>query len=365
MLPKIAILGASGFVGSRLLEMFHLRQMAILQPVVRNFSSLARLARFDLDWCIADARDQAAMTKAFSGCDAVVNLIAADPAIIVENATASYLAAKAAGVKRMVFMSSASVHGQAPEPGTDESSLLHTHHRFAYNNAKVCAERALIALRKSSSVELSILRPGIVFGPRSRWVKDIADQLLSDSAYLIDDGQGICNSIYVDNLIEAIGLALTVPAADRDVFIVGDRERVTWLEFYQHIADGLGRDLSSVHRLEAPQFKNGLTEKFVALRAGKPVQALLPLVPSSLKEAVKGAMHAVTAPPAPSPWALPNQTGPQVTEEFVALHQCSVQLPWKKAESILGYQPIVSFADGMKRSIGWLEFAGYQVRPDF
>jgi nucleoside-diphosphate-sugar epimerase len=362
MLPKIAVLGASGFVGSRLLEMFHLGELATLRPVVRNYGSLARLARFDLDWRIADGRDQAALSSAFEGCDAVVNLIAADPAIIVQNATVSYQAAQAAGVKRLVFMSSASVHGQAPAPGTDETSPLHTNQVFAYNNAKVRAERALAELRKDGFVELSILRPGIVYGPRSRWVSDIADQLLTESAYLINDGQGICNSIYVDNLIEAIRLALTVPAADRGVFIVGDRERVTWLDFYQQLAVGLDRDLSRVHRLGPPQFVHGLGDTLNDLRASQPVQALLPLVPTPLKEGVKGAIKAVTAPPRPSPWSLPVKPGPQVTEEFAALHQCSVQLPWTKAATILGYQPTFSFAEAMRRSVGWLAFAGYPVQ---
>jgi nucleoside-diphosphate-sugar epimerase len=362
MLPTIGILGANGFVGSRLLEVFHLRQLATLRPVVRRYSSLACLARFDLDWRIADACDLDGLTEAFRGCDAVVNLIAADPAVIVCNATVSYQAAQAAGVKRMVFMSSASVHGQAPAPGTDETSPLHTNHVFAYNNAKVRAEQTLIELRRKGSVELVILRPGIVFGPRSRWVSDIADQLLSGSAYLINDGQGICNSIYVDNLIEAIRLTLTVPAADREVFIVGDRERVTWLDFYQHLATGFGCDLSRVYRLDPPQFEHGISDRLNGLRASKPVQALLPMVPSMLKQAVKGAIKAVSAPPRTSPWSLPVKSGPQVTEEFAVLHQCSVQLPWTKAQMILGYQPTVSFAEGMRRSLGWLAFAGYPVQ---
>lgn len=362
MPSTIAILGANGFVGSRLLEVFHLRQLATLRPVVRRYSSLACLARFDLDWRIADACDLDGLTEAFRGCDAVVNLIAADPAVIVRNATVSYQAAQAAGVKRMVFMSSASVHGQAPAPATDETSPLHTNHVFAYNNAKVRAEQTLIELRRKGSVELVILRPGIVFGPRSRWVSDIANQLMSNSAYLINGGQGICNSIYVDNLIEAIRLALSEPAADREVFLVGDSERVTWLQFYGQIASGLGVDLQLVSRLDAPHFDHGAIEQVQRLHASRPVQALLPIVPAPLKRAVKGAISAATAPPLPSAWALPNTPGPQVTEEFTALHQCSVQLPWTKAAAVLGYQPTVSFAEGMDRSLGWLAFAGYPVR---
>jgi nucleoside-diphosphate-sugar epimerase len=362
MAPCIAVLGASGFVGSRLVELWHLSGWAQVRPVVRNVSSLARLARFDLPWQLADACDQASLAAAFQGCEAVVNLVVGDPDVIMANAVASYRAAEDAGVKRMVFMSSASVHGQAPEPGTDESSMLHTRHRFAYNNAKVRAERALAELRSKGNVELSILRPGIVYGPRSRWVSDIADQLLSDSAYLINGGQGICNSIYVDNLIEAIRLALIVPQADRQIFLVGDRERVTWRDFYQHLAAGLGLDLSRVQRLAPPPFESGLSDRLNGLRVSKPVQALLPLVPSSLKRAVKGAIKGVSAPPRPSPWALPVKQGPQVTEEFSALHQCSLQLPSVKAETILGYQPIVSFSEGMRRSLGWLRFAGYPVQ---
>lgn len=361
MLPHIAILGASGFVGSRLVEVMHLDQLATLRPIVRSYSSLARLSRFDLDWRIADACDQKALAEAFSGCDMVVNLIAADPSVIVASAKASYLAAQAAGVKRMVYMSSASVHGQAPALGTDEASLLHTNHPLAYNNAKVLAERALLRLRERLSVELSILRPGIVYGPRSRWIFDIADQILSNSAYLINDGEGICNSIYVDNLIEAIGLALEVPAADREVFLVGDRERVTWSDFYRQIASGLGFDLSGVVRVEPPIFKHGYQEKLNTLRTSKNIQKLLSFVPSNLKQATKGAITAANAQDRPSPWLLPVNSTLDITEEFTALHQCSVQLPWIKAQRILGYQASLSFDVGMQRSIGWLNFAGYPV----
>ncbi|MBI3881254.1 MAG: NAD-dependent epimerase/dehydratase family protein [Verrucomicrobia bacterium] len=361
VIPKIAILGANGFVASRLIEVFHLGGVAKLRPIVRNFSSLARLARFELDWRLADARDAAALKTAFEGCDAVVNLIVADPEVIVQNATASYEAAQAAGVKRLVFLSTASVHGQAPAPGTDETSALHTEHVFAYNNAKVRAERALAGLRARGSVELVMLRPGVVFGPRSRWVSDAADQLRAGTAWFINDGQGVCNSIYVDNLIEAIRLALTSDKADEEAFLVGDRERVTWLDFYRPIADALGVDLAAVPRIATPHFDHSWKKKLGGVRASKSVQAVMPMFPTKLKDAVKGAIKAATAPPWPSQWELPGQPGPVVTEEMCALQSCTVHLPWKKAAERLGYEPRVSFEEGMKRSIGWLKFAGYPV----
>ena len=361
MASHIAVLGASGFVGSRLLEIWHLSGWAEVRPVVRQVGSLARLARFNLDWRLADGSDTAALTAAFQGCEAVVNLIVGNPDLIVANAIASYLAAEAAGVKRMVYLSSASVHGQAPAQGTDESSPLNTRHRFTYNNAKVRAERELTRLRARGSVELVILRPGIVYGPRSRWISDIADQLLHDGAYLIHGGNGICNAIYVDNLIEAIQLSLTAAPADRQVFLVSDRERVTWLDVYAPIAQALGKDASSIAHIDPPQFPRGLKHSLSGLRVSKPVQALLPLVPATLKQAVKGAIKAATASPNPSKWQLRRATGPVVSEEITELQLCAVQLPCIKAETILGFQPKVSFAEGMRRSIGWLQFAGYPL----
>ena len=70
----IAIIGASGFIGTRLVEVFYLGGVAQVRPIVRHFTSLARLSRFELDCRMADARDEAALTKAFEGCDAVVNM---------------------------------------------------------------------------------------------------------------------------------------------------------------------------------------------------------------------------------------------------------------------------------------------------
>ena len=58
MTHRVAVLGAGGFIGSRIVEMFHLGGLADVRPVTRSTGALARLSRFDLDWRIADARDQ-------------------------------------------------------------------------------------------------------------------------------------------------------------------------------------------------------------------------------------------------------------------------------------------------------------------
>ena len=83
MNPKVAILGANGFIGRRLVEYLHLRDLAQVRPIVRRPNALAGLAVFDLDCRIADALDAEAMERALAGCDVLVHCVAGAPKTIV------------------------------------------------------------------------------------------------------------------------------------------------------------------------------------------------------------------------------------------------------------------------------------------
>lgn len=357
----VAVIGAGGFIGSRAVEILHLRQLAKVKPVVRTFASLARVSRFDLDARVADARDKAAMQQALDGCDVVVHSVLGDPPVITGTVAPVYEAAQAAGVKRLVYLSSIAVHGLAPPPGTDERSPLSLSQPLAYSRAKIRAEQKLLRLREKGSVEVVILRPGIVFGPRSRWTADLADQLLQRTACLVDDGQGICNTTYVDNLVEAIFLAATADGVDGHAFLIGDRETVTWAEFYAPVAAALGIDLKEIPRADVTGEAPDLRELAGRIRASSPFQSLALFVPARLKRALKAGIKSLIAPPPVSEWARPEVAAPTVSKEMALLQRCRYKVPSSKAESMLGYKARVSFAEGCRRSIGWLAFAGYPV----
>jgi 2-alkyl-3-oxoalkanoate reductase len=356
---KVALMGASGFVGSRMVEIFHLGGLGEVRPIVRGFGALARLARFDLDYKIADAADERALMAAFAGCDFVVHAVHGHPAIVEDSIKPAYRAACAAGVKRLVYLSTASVHGQAPAPGTDERSILSNRQPVDYNNRKVRAERLLLKERARGPVEVVILRPGIVFGPRDRWVSGIAQELLRGTAYLVNGGVGICNSIYVDNLVQAIHLALTTSHADREAFLIGDAETVTWAGLYELIARALGKPVTEIHQVAKPEFRQSLKDRMEHFRSLKITQAVLPLFPAKVKRAVKAALIAWPEPAKQSSWALPRRPAPVVTPEMAELHQCQYRLPFDKAKRLLGYDPRVTFEEGCRRSVEWLKFAGH------
>ncbi|HSL46404.1 MAG TPA: NAD-dependent epimerase/dehydratase family protein [Anaerolineales bacterium] len=361
---KIAVLGANGFIGTRIMEMFALSDLAEVRPIVRNYSSLARASRFDLDSRVANASDQDALEAAFRGCDVVVHAVAGDINTVLGTLSPVYQAAQRAGVRRLVYLSSASVHGQAPQPGTDEGSTLSDQQALPYNNAKVQAEQILTQLRAQGEVELVILRPGIVYGPRSSWVTRFADELLSGKASLLDHGQGICNSIYVDNLVHAIYLAATQPGVDREVFLVGDRECVTWADLYHPIAEALGYDLADVPEGQVSQAeqKPSWFERLEPIRVSRPVQGLLSIVPHRFRLAAFRAYETILEPTRGPSAAASESKIPPLSLEMSLLYSCQYKLPHEKAARILGYQPPVSFQEGCRRTVAWLGFAEYPIK---
>ena len=355
---KVAIIGASGFIGNRLMEQFHLGLKHQVVPIVRQPCRLALPARFAVDWRIANALDTPALAQALTDCDAVVHAALGDPLQIEAMPVALTAAAAMAGISRIVYLSTASVHGQAPATGTTEASPLHSRHSIEYNNAKVRAEESFFHECQRHRIAGFALRPGVVYGPRSRWITETAHDLRHGQAWLFDQGAGICNGIYVDNLCSAVAAALAAPADKAGPYLVGDSEKITWRDFYHRLAAGLGIDPSGIVPLDKiPHFKRSAGANIQRVIANPNVQRLLPFIPSRIKSTTKQFLAAVHATPSPSTWRLPSAPALRITEELVLLQQCQWKFSHQPATDDLLYQPRVSFAEALSRSLAWLAFA--------
>jgi nucleoside-diphosphate-sugar epimerase len=355
----VAIVGAGGFIGSRFAEWLVLRDLASVRPIVRSFRGLGRLARFRLDCRIADATDQISLERQLKDCHVVCHCVVGSRETILGSIEAVYRAASAAAVRRLVYLSSAVVHGNNPPTGTtDDTELLRTQ-PFEYNVSKVLAEWRLNALRQDGKVETVVLRPSIVFGPRSYWwTAQIADAVLSKTAYLIDEGEGICNTIYVDNLVHAMWLAATQPAAANQAFLLTDGERVTWRDLYGSVAAALAVDPSGITSVSAADARTALRrsvrrQKLVRLDQTPWGGLLKAVLPRSVKHALR---KSYASPPAMQREALKDRPL-ALDPEIASLQQCQVVLPIDKARAILGYEPVTGFQEGSRRTGAWLRFA--------
>ncbi|MEO6005483.1 MAG: NAD(P)-dependent oxidoreductase [Opitutus sp.] len=359
---KVAVIGASGFIGTRLIEQFHLGGGPTVVAIVRQPSSLALPARFSIETHLADALDVDGMARAMTGCSAVIHAALGDSAQIERMPAALCLAASAADVRRVIYLSSASVHGQNPAKGTDESTLLNQHQQLEYSTARIKAEQKFFAECARHSLVGFALRPGVVYGPRSRWIAELASDLLEQRAWLYEGGRGIFNGIYVDNLITAINCCLQATDDAAGPYLVGDADQVTWEQFYRSAALKLDVPWHSVHQLtRLPEFQRSWQERAASASAHPFVQRLLPLVPPSLKRGAKAVIAASAQTPRIDSWTLRHGPQPRVTRELALLQQCSWKFPHARSEQNLDYRPQVSFAEGMERSFAWWRFSQGQV----
>ncbi|MBW8784077.1 MAG: NAD(P)H-binding protein [Novosphingobium sp.] len=148
----LAVTGATGFVGQALLD-----RAEEAGSEVRALARRPQPARRGVEWIAGDLGDRAALARLVAGCEAVLHVAgvvnAPDAASFEQGNVAGTLAtieaARAAGVPRLVFVSSLA----AREPGLS-----------AYGASKARAEK----LVRASGLEWTIVRPPAVYGPRDR-----------------------------------------------------------------------------------------------------------------------------------------------------------------------------------------------------
>ncbi len=230
----IAITGATGFVGGRLLH--------YLQEQQRDIRALARRpmkAREGVTWVQGDLADHAALDQLVVGCESVIHVAgvlntpdaAGFEAGNVAGTTAILAAATAAGVQRFVHVSSLA----AREP---DLSL--------YGGSKSRAE----ALVRSGTLPFAIVRPPAVYGPGDRETLDLF-RMASKGVVLLPP-TGSLSLIHVDDLARLLA-ALADPASPAGLTAEpddGTRGGFTHLEFAALLGEAVGK---KVFPLSAPQ----------------------------------------------------------------------------------------------------------------
>jgi nucleoside-diphosphate-sugar epimerase len=393
-MKTFAVLGGGGVVGYRLCEYLVLRELAIPRPIVRGFRSMARLSRFDLDIRLADACDVPALVDALTGCDVAFHSVVGDKSTITESIESAYVACRKAGVQRLVYLSSAVVHGRELYSGIDEHSPLNPNALFDYDVQKALAEEKLRDLAKDDAVETVVLRPSIVYGPRStHFTAQVANDILSGRAFLIDGGSGICNSVFIDTLVEVMTICATHPAAAGRTFFVKDGETVTWRQLYAAVADAVGVDPSSIRIVDSAEIRRQLRERmeeradldikieshgtgapiilndlrrspFGGAWAGRLVSTTKKLVKEPAKIFAATKMLSQFGRPAPKPKKKASKKQKAIKKKatdsnlFVAtLQMCGHGIPTKNLAEVLSYQPSISFQEASWRTAEWLRFA--------
>ena len=359
MRGRVAIVGAGGFVGARLLEMAAHGGRTDVVPIVRAYRSVARVANLGIPHRLADASRTDSLTQALTGCEAVVNLTNGDPADILSTTRSIYASAVAAGARLLVHLSSATVYGQVERPDLPEDAPPLADHWMPYAREKGRAENFLRERMADGRLAIVVLRPGLIWGPGSPWLIRPALELVSGSAYLVGDGGGICNLAYVDNLVRSIDAVVAHQAPAPGFYNIADDETTTWRQYYSALAAGLGVDMATVHTVAGDRYRAGIGSFVEELKKLPPYSWLKAGVAQDTKAAIKLRLKRVFDHDSPiQPGA---HASPVVTRDIWHLQTTRYPLPTAKFAAAYGRQNLFSFASGLAASLAWLRFIGLEV----
>jgi len=345
--PTAMVTGGSGFVGGRLVERLILYHRARVRALVRKLGHASRLARFDLDLVPGHFADETAVDEAVASCDFVFHCAHDwyDNSTNLEGARLIAQACLRHGVKRLVYVSSMAVYGW-PEGSLDESREPTPDTEYGRNKLEV--ERLLLRYAREERLPVVILEPGCVYGPYSQaWTVGQVTMMRLGRIVLPDGGQGLCNGIYIDDLVDAMLLAAEKNAAVGERFLISDEEPVPWRAFFGAYEQILGKPGVVLKPIEEVETLVGSAKGVRSLKRlwanprqiaqWRPVRALYHFLKRRVSrdalEKIKG-----KAPPArytPNP-------------EFLKVYTCNTRACIDKAKNLLGYQPRFGFERGMR-----------------
>ncbi len=224
----VLIIGANGFIGQSVTRMIQ------AQPDLRAIAGVRRVdpGVHGCEQRLCDATDRRSLRDALEGVDAVVCCVLARGRDMV---TATRLLCEAASARpdlhRLVLLSSMAVYG-AVEGTVLESAALDASASGGYAGAKIECER-IAQHFTTRGVPITILRPGIVYGPGGQqWVGRFARMLRAGRlGDLGAHGDGICNLVHKDDVAAAALAAIQRPMAAGRVFNLADGEGGTWNEY--------------------------------------------------------------------------------------------------------------------------------------
>ena len=212
--------GATGFVGSAVARALLARGISV-RALVRVGSDRRNLAGLALELVEGDLRDPAGFPAALRGCRTLVHVAAdyriwvPDPAEMlranVDGTRALLLAARAAGVERMVYCSSVAALGLTKDgtPADEATPVTEAAVVGTYKTSKFRAEQAVLDLVRTQGLPAVVVNPAGPVGPRD--VKPtptgrmIVDAARGKMPAYVETGLDV---VHVDDVAEGHVLAL-------------------------------------------------------------------------------------------------------------------------------------------------------------
>jgi predicted dehydrogenase/nucleoside-diphosphate-sugar epimerase len=326
---RVLVTGATGFLGGHLVERLCVHEGAAVRVLVRDLARASRISRFAIEIVHGDVTDAQAVRRAASDCEFVFHLAAGnrgspaqERAVNIDGTELVAQAALRAGAARLVQVSTIVISARTPPGDLDEVCLPVD--PDPYSESKLDAERRVLALCREDGLPVVVVRPSCIYGPYDHgYTVGPIQELRAGPVVLVDGGVGLCNLVYVDDVVSALLLAATAPRAVGEAFLISGAAPVTWRDFfgaYQRMVPG-----SSTVSMSACTIRAQLRQS-VGVRQDLGLPRL---------------------PPA----------------HMVDFYAARPHIRIDKARRILGYQPRFDLTRGMALTERWARSAGLLPEP--
>ena len=249
---NIALIGASGFVGTRLIDL--LKQ----EPDDYSLKNIDLLPSpfFNDITVIGDVREQEQMDEKLKGADIVVLLAAqhrddVSPISLYYDTNVGGMkvtlnAMEKNGIKRLVFFSSVAVYGLNKKNPNEEHPADPFNH---YGKSKWQAEEVLQEwFRSHPDWNINIIRPTVIFGERNRGnVYNLLKQISSGKFLMVGKGDNVKSMAYVGNIVAFVKFMIKKVTTGYNVFNYIDKPDTNMNDLVALVETVLKKNIPSTH----------------------------------------------------------------------------------------------------------------------
>jgi nucleoside-diphosphate-sugar epimerase len=236
-MPTVAVTGATGFIGRRLLHGLAAAGYGI-RALVRGTPPSDAPA--GVAWIRGDLADSTALSALLAGADAVIHGAGAVKALDRD----AFMAANAVGTARLADLAAAQT--ASPRFVHVSSFAARAPHLSAYAASKAAGEKAVLA--HGLRLPAVVLRPPAVYGPGDREALRVL-RMAARGVLLVPDVPGARLSlVHVDDAVAAVLAALVLPALPAGPVEFDDHaaEGYSWVEIAAAAAAALRRPVRTV-----------------------------------------------------------------------------------------------------------------------
>ncbi len=244
----VVVTGAAGLLGSHLVELL-LERGEQPRALIGPGDDATALTRAGVETHAGDVADPGVLAAAMTGADSVLHCAARTgpwgPEQEYQRTNVDALAtlvrfARDAGVRRIVHVSSITVHGNDVRGDADELSPFRTEPN-PYSRSKVAGERLLQRLIERDGAPVTVVRPGYIYGPRDvAGFGRFATMIRDGRMVVVGSGDNHLPLVYVGDVARGILQASEADGAQGRAYLLVNDERVTQREYLGAIAAELG-----------------------------------------------------------------------------------------------------------------------------